>query len=125
MMFDCECHGKNDRVVAKEIEIELAANLNLGVAVVAKVNVAQKVDRQNANRNLRGLDHAVDVDDRRESNAATPERLQLQKEIFIEAGIRRDLIVRASGDGIDRLAKRAQRALIRKRNRNDHADADR
>ena len=92
------------------------------------MDVAEKVDRQKPNRNLIRLDHAIDVDDRRESHAAAPEWLQFQKQRFVESGVGCDLIIGATGNGIDRFAERAQRALIRKRDRNHdgdpHADAE-
>src|SRR5438874_6133681 len=129
-MIERKRHRKNDRVVFEQIEIERgrlrrSTALDLGVAVIAEVDVAEEVDREKANWNLIGLDDSIDVDDRRESHTAPPERLQLQQQIFIESGIGRDLIVRASGDGVDRLAKGAQRALIGQRDRDDHADSDR
>src|SRR5205085_3155768 len=75
MVIASEGGRNDDGVVFEEIEID---RLNLRVAVVAEMNVAQKIDRQNADRNLLRLHDAVDIDHRREADAPPPERLQLQ-----------------------------------------------
>ena len=72
-----------------------------------------------------GLDDAFDVDDRREAGAFRPERLQAEEHALVE---RRDVgddhVIRLAGDRVDRLAKRAQCALIRELNRDDYSDTD-
>ena len=90
----------------------LPSTENFGVVIIAKMDVAEKVDRQQANRNLIRFDHAIDVDDRRESHAAAPERLQFQEQSFVEPGVGCDLVIGAAGNRVDRFAERAQRTLI-------------
>src|SRR5438132_10562703 len=46
------------------------------VVIVAKVDVAEKIDGQDSNRHLRWFDDAVDVDHRRETQPASPQRLK-------------------------------------------------
>ena len=97
----------------------------LRVAVVAEVEIGEQIDGQQADR------HAAPArpSPRRRSparsgrlapravaaSAARPRRA---------AGIGHDLVVGAAGDGVDRLAERAQRALIRELDGHDHRHAD-
>src|SRR5439155_16514611 len=89
------------------------------------MKIGKQVDAEKTDRFLRRLSDAGDIDHRCEACAVVPERLQSQQHVLIETpGVADDLIVRASGDGIDRFAKRAQRALIRELNSDDNGDAD-
>src|SRR5438105_1571623 len=94
------------------------------VVIVAKMDVAEKIDGQDSNRHLRWFDDAVDVDYRRETQPASPQRLKREEKVLIQANVGRDLVVGASGHGVDRFSKGSQRALIRQRDRYDHGHAD-
>ena len=103
----------------------LRAGLDARVAIVAEVQIAEEIDGQDAHRLLRRLEHPFDVDHRREADAFVPERPQAEQHALIERpGVADDLIVRAAGDGVDRLAKRPQRTLIRELDGHDHRHAD-
>src|SRR5207302_11332064 len=88
--------GKHDRIFLEKIEI---GGLNRGVAVVAKMVVAQQIDGEEPNRNLLRFDYSVDVAHRREMNAETPERLQFQQQRLVKGGVGGNLIIRTAGNG--------------------------
>jgi len=88
------------------------------------VEIRQQIDGEQSDRKLRGLHDTLGIDDWRESPVVLPQPAQLEQQVLIElTRFADDLVVRAAGDGVDRLAKCAQRALIGELDRDHDGDA--
>jgi hypothetical protein len=134
-VVSCQSRRDDDGVILKERELLLQrrglvswCRDDAGVAVIAEMKVAEKVDAQEAHGLLptRRLDQALDVDDRCELSTAFPDAAQAEKNALVEQGdLRYHLVIRAARHRVDGLAKGAESALVGELNRHDHGHSDR